>query len=234
MTTTIHSAMKDNSRRALRGFAMFLGMLAYLGGLLYAGVRSYDLFARTLPPDLLALALVGILALELTAIGLPLAMHYWTAPGAQRMAAQGFYVVDLVLISANAILDSAQNAGAVLPAFMQAYGVFAVPALPVFVMVCWAVLWALDPASREHDMRAAVESATLEALLSQIAEESKSVDITDDVRAAAAERARSIVGETLGRARRPSSSGVAMLPGSQPLPISAPSANGHHVSDPKA
>jgi len=203
MTTTVHTAMKDNSRRALRGLAVGLGLIAYAGGLLYAGVRSFDLFARTLPAELLPLAVIGILALELTAIGLPLAIHYWTAPGSQRMAAMGFYVVDLALIAANAILDSAHNAGDVLPGFMAAYGTYAVPALPIFVMVTWATLWALDPASREADMADTVRAATFDAMLSQIVEEAKSVDIADDVRAAAAERARAIVGETLGRARRP-------------------------------
>ncbi len=203
MTTTVHTAMKDNSRRALRGLAVGLGLVAYFGGLLYAGVRSFDLFARTLPAELLPLAVIGILALELTAVGLPLAVHYWTAPGSQRMAALSFYVIDLVLIAANAILDSAHNAGDVLPGFMAAYGTYAVPALPIFVMVCWATLWALDPASRERDMAETVRSATFDAMLSQIVEEAKAVDIADDVRAAAAERARAIVGETLGRPRRP-------------------------------
>jgi hypothetical protein len=201
MTTTVHTAMKENSRRALRGLAVGVGIVAYFGGLLYAGVRSYDLFARTLPAELLPLAVIGILALELTAVGLPLAIHYWTAPGAQRMAAQAFYVADLLLIAANAILDSAHNAGDILPGFMAAYGVYAVPALPIFVMVTWAALWALDPASREADMRAAVQAATFDAMLAQIVEEAKAVDIADDVRAAAAERARAIVGETLGRGK---------------------------------
>ena len=193
--------MKENSRRALRGLAVGLGIVAYFGGLVYAGVRSYDLFSRTLPAELLPLAVLGILALELPAVGLPLAIHYWTAPGAQRMAAQAFYVADLLLIAANAILDSAHNAGDIVPGFMAAYGVYAVPALPIFVMVTWAALWALDPASREADMRAAVQAATFDAMLAQIVEEAKAVDIADDVRAAAAERARAIVGETLGKGR---------------------------------
>ena len=45
MTTTVSTAMKENSRKALRG-----------------------------------LAVLGIVALELSAVGLPLAIHFWTAP----------------------------------------------------------------------------------------------------------------------------------------------------------
>jgi hypothetical protein len=202
--TTVHTAMKENGRKALRGLAVTLSLIVYLAGLLYAGVRSFDLFSRTIPADLLPLAVIGIVALELTALGLPVAIHFWTSPGAQRMAALGFYAVDLAFIVGNSILDAAQNSGAILPGFMAAYGVFIVPALPVACMVGWALVWMLDPTSREHDMTAAVKAATHEAMLSQIIEEAKAVDIADDVRAAAAQRARAIVSETLGKARRQS------------------------------
>lgn len=202
MTTTVHTALKENSRRALKGLAIVLSVLVYIAGLVYAGVRSYDLFARTIPADLLPLALLGIVALELTALGLPIAIHYWTAPGPQRMAALGFYLLDLGLIAANAVLDAAHNAGTLLPDFMAAYGVYGVPALPIVCMVGWALVWALDPASREHDLTMAVRAATFDAMLSQVIEEAKATDISEDVRAAAAQRARAIVGETLGRARR--------------------------------
>lgn len=217
MTTTINTAMKDNGRRAWKGAAFVLSVLVYLAGLIYAGVRSFDLFARTVPADLLALATLGILAMELTALGLPLALHFWTAPGPQRTAAFAFYVLDLLLITANAILDAAHQAGEVLPGFMAAYGVYAVPALPVLAMIGWAIVWALDPASREADMRAAVEAATQESLMSQIIEATKSIDITAAVQSAAEDRARAIVGETLGRAPRraiaPPAAGPAMIGG---------------------
>ncbi len=201
--TTLHSALKENDSKALRGIAVALGLIAYLGGLVYAGVRSYDLFARTLPAELLPLAIIGIVALELTALGLPLAIHYWTAPGIQRIAALGFYILDLALIAANAILDSAHNAGDLLPGFMAAYGTYIVPALPILVMVTWATLWALDPASRDRDMIAAVRAATKEAVRSQIIEEARAADITADVRQAARAMTREIVGETVGGLRRP-------------------------------
>lgn len=202
-TTTVHSAMKDNQHKALRGLALVLGVLVYLAGLVYAGVRSYDLFVRTVPPDLLPLAVLGILALELSALGLPLAVHYWTAPGAQRYTALGFYGLDLALIVANSILDAAQRSGTVLPDFLLAYGTFAVPALPVACMAGWALLYALDPASRERDMTMAVQAATREALMGQVIEATKGLDITAAVQDAAERAARALVGETLGRTPAP-------------------------------
>ena len=200
--TTVSTAMKENSRRALRGLAVFLSLVIYLAGLVYAGVRSYSLFAATIDPSLLPLAVLGIVALEMSAVALPLAIHYWTAPGAQRLVAMGFYGLDLTLVIANAILDAAHHSGTLLPGFLTAYGIYAMPALPVVCMVGWALLWALDPSSREHDMVESVRAATHEALLSQIQKATESVDISQAVETAAGEAARALVGETLGRAPR--------------------------------
>jgi hypothetical protein len=92
-----------------------------------------------------------------------------------------------------------------MPGFLQAYGLYAVPALPVFCMAGWALLWALDPASRERDMVETVRAATQSALLTRIEKAAESIDISEAVDEAAQEAARALVGETLGRApRRPS------------------------------
>lgn len=202
MTTNIKSAMQEHGRGALGALAKVIGVIVYTGALIIAGVRSYDLFARTLPPDMLLLATIGTVVLELTACGLPLAIHYWTSPGQQRMVAFGFYGIDLVLIIANGILDSSQNAGTILPSFMQFYGTYVMPAVPVACMVGWGLLWLLDPTTREHDMRAAVRAATREALFGRIIEETANADITAEVEAAARLQVREIVGETLARAPR--------------------------------
>lgn len=197
---TVGSSMRQNVARALGIIALVLSGIVYLAGLIYAGVRSYSLFAATISADMLALALLGIVALELSALALPLALHYWTAPGIQRIVATLFYLADMALIIANAILDAAHHSGTVLPEFLTAYGTYAVPALPVFCMAMWAIVWAVDPASREADMQAAVKAATQEALFSQMIRAAEAVDITAQVEAAAGEAARALVAETLGRA----------------------------------
>lgn len=199
---TVASAMRSNTRRALGLVALVLSLIVYCAGLLYAGVRSYSLFAATIAPGLLPLAVLGIVALELSALALPLALHYWTAPGVQRYIASGFYLLDLGLVVGNSILDAAHQSGTVVPEFLLAYGVYAVPALPVLCMAGWALIWATDSASREADMQAAVRAATQDALMGQIMRATESVDITAQVEAAAGEAARALVSETLGRAPR--------------------------------
>src|SRR3990172_1366884 len=171
-----------------------------MAGLAYAGVRSYTLFSATIDPGLLPLAVLGIVALEVSAIALPLAIHFWTQPGGQRLAAMGFYLLGLALIAANAILDAAHHSNAEVSGALVAYGLYLIPSFPLVCMTGWSLVWLLDPSSRERDMRESVKAATHEALLSQIQKAVAQADITQAIENAAGEAARALVGETLGSA----------------------------------
>lgn len=202
MTTTVSTALKERQHKALKGLAIALSLIVYFAGLAYAAVRSYSLFAATIDPELLLLAVIGIVALEITAIALPLAIHFWTQPGAQRMTAYAFYLLDLALIAFNAVLDAGRHSQTILPDFLTAYGIYILPALPLVCMAGWSLLWLLDPSSRERDMRESVRAATHAALLSQIQKATEQADVTQAVEEAASEAARALVGETLGNAPR--------------------------------
>lgn len=200
--TTVSAAMKDNHHKAFKGVAIRLSIVVYLAGLVYAAVRSYSLFAATIEPNLLPLAVVGIVALELTAVALPLTIHFWSQPGPQRLAATAFYLFDLTFIAFNAVLDAGRHSHSILPDFLTAYSVYILPALPLLCMLGWSLLWLLDPSSRERDMRESVKAATHEALLSQIQQAVEQADIAQAVQNAANEAARGLVGETLGSTPR--------------------------------
>lgn len=194
---TVADILKTQTRSALTALAVFLSGLVYCAGLVYAGVRAYSLFARTIDPSLLWLAVVGIVAAEISAVALPLALHYWTAPGLQRWAALTFYVVDLALIVANSILDAAHHSGAIVPEFFAWYGAFILPAIPAACMAGWALVWALDAAAREEDAKAAVRSATHAAVFKHMIEAAQSPDINQVVKEAAKAEAEEIVRQTL-------------------------------------
>jgi hypothetical protein len=96
---------------------------------------------------------LGLFTLELSAVGLPLAIHFWTAPGVHRIAALAFYFVDLALLAGNAVLDFRLNAGEALTQPMRLYLDFIAPATPLVVGLMWSVLFILDPANRIRDWR---------------------------------------------------------------------------------
>jgi hypothetical protein len=76
---TVGDLMQEARRRAFRSLVLFLGIAAYAVALIYAGVHNYALLTRGVPPELIIFALLGLFGLEISAIALPLAVHFWTA-----------------------------------------------------------------------------------------------------------------------------------------------------------
>jgi hypothetical protein len=171
--TTVGDLMSEAKRRAFKALAIFLGIAVYAGMLLYAGVHNYSLFVRGLREDLVIFALLGLFTLELSAVGLPLAIHFWTAPGVHRIAALAFYLADLTLLGGNAVLDFHLNAGLPLTPWMRLYLDFVAPATPLLVGLMWSILFILDPANRIRDMEMELAAAARMALATRIAEAAK-------------------------------------------------------------
>lgn len=86
MSTTTGTTMQDSQTRALKAVAYALCIVVYLGGVAYAEARAFSLFSRTVDPELLPIAIIGIVALGLTAIADPIAHHWGTVSGLQRLA----------------------------------------------------------------------------------------------------------------------------------------------------
>lgn len=194
----IGDIMSEGRNRALKALAIFAGILVYLGMIVYSGIHNYSLMTAGVPPDLLIWAVVGVIALEITAVALPIALHWWTHSALQRFATFGFYFLDLALIFLNVVLDFALNAGNTTPAWMQYYLYYGVPATPVIAGVGWSILFLLDPSQRERGMVEGLRASTREALATRIALAARSADIDEMVEHAAQHMAFDIVQATLG------------------------------------
>jgi len=197
--TTVGDLMSEAKRRAFKALAIFVGIAVYAGMLLYAGVHNYSLFVRGLREDLVIFALLGLFTLELSAVGLPLAIHFWTAPGVHRIAALAFYLADLTLLGGNAVLDFHLNAGLPLTPWMRLYLDFVAPATPLLVGLMWSILFILDPANRIRDMEMELAAAARMALANRIAEAAKAADVNQIVEGAAQAMARDLVARAVGR-----------------------------------
>jgi hypothetical protein len=157
------------------------------------------LFVRGLREDLVIFALLGLFTLELSAIGLPLAIHFWTSPGVHRIAALAFYFVDLALLAGNAVLDFRLNAGLALTEPLRIYLDFIAPATPLVVGLMWSVLFILDPNNRIRDLEMELAASARTALATRIAEAAKAADVNAIVEEAAREMARELVTRAVGR-----------------------------------
>ena len=198
MNGNIGNIMKSGRDAAVKSIAIGAGIVVYLGMLAYSGVHNYSVMTRGIQGDMVIWALLGVVALEVSAAALPLALHYWCYADLHRIAAFTFYAVDITLIVGNVILDNAITAGETLPAWIKIYQFYGAPIVPIIAGLGWSVLFLLDPSQKERATSETLKAATREALSVRIAEAAKGADISEAVDKAAGEMARSIIMETLG------------------------------------
>jgi hypothetical protein len=194
----IGDVMTEGRDKALRSLAIFAGILVYLGMVVYSAVHNWHLMTSGIQPDMVIWAALGVVALEISAIFLPIALHWWTHSHLQRITAFAFYGLDLGLIFVNVVLDYAVNTGEVIPSWLSVYKFFVLPASPIFCGLGWSLLFLLDPAQRERAMIENLRASTQEVLANRIASQAKSADLADQVDQAAATMAADIVRVTLG------------------------------------
>lgn len=199
---SIGDIFNDAKMKAIKGIAIGIGIIVYLAMIAYSGVHNFTLMTKGVPADLILWAVVGIISLELTAIGLPLALHYWVHAPLQRIATFIFYGIDLGIVFINVVLDFAINAGTTLPSWGASWLLYVVPATPIIVGVGYSILFVLDPAQRKHQLMEQFRESTHEAHLSQMIAGAKSKEINALVeekgRADSEAMVRAILGQRRG------------------------------------
>lgn len=192
--------MQTGKDQAVQSLVSFCGVLVYVAGVVYAEVHGYALLIRGVDPQFVLWSTVGIVGLGISALFLPLGLHYSFHAPLQRIAAFCFYGVDLGLLVFNALVDYAfkTGTGEALPGWLLAYMEYVLPATPIIAAIGWSLLALLDPGQKQRGMIEMLRASTREALASRIAEQAKAVDISAEVDRAAAQMVRDIVGVTLG------------------------------------
>ena len=161
--TTGNDIFSQKRNGAIKSIAIFFGAIVYLLMVVYSAVHNISLMLRGVNKDAQVWAILGIVALEITAVFLPLAVHYWCHEPLHKFVAFGFYFVDFGLISMNVIADWNANAGDRMPDWVQQYVTWVAPVSPVICGIGWAILWMIDPHQREQAMNARVTTITHEA-----------------------------------------------------------------------
>lgn len=154
--------MNEKNREAVKTFAIIGSILVYVAFVIYSEYHFYNLVQTFLPEG--PAQLVGYLAVAvtgMTAVFLPIALHFWVRSGEQKIGGWIFYGLHFVFVAANMVLDSAANAGVELGRFFDIYGTYVLPAVTAFYAIGWIALWAFDPASKRiEDELDVVETET--------------------------------------------------------------------------
>ena len=75
---SIGDRMREGNHQALKSVAIFAGILVYLGMVVYSAVHNWRLLTAGVAPDMVIWAALGVVALEISAVFLPVALHFWT------------------------------------------------------------------------------------------------------------------------------------------------------------
>lgn len=156
--------MQSQKRNAMKGVALVLALALYAAGIVYTGVHNFNLLSKGLGQDQQLFAGVALLCLEGGAVFLPLAIHFWLAPGGQRTVGYILYGANFFIVVLNTIADYMTHNATTLPGWLGVYAMFVIPATPIMIMVGIAAMFVLDPSKQAHDITSAVLAARQKAV----------------------------------------------------------------------
>ena len=182
---TMGELMRSQRRDAIKAASMFMAVVLYGAVLIYTGVHNFNLMSRTVAADQQMFVLTALLCLEGAAIFLPIAIHFWFAPGPQRMVGYLLYAANFTIVIMNTVLDAIINRADSIPEWLRLYATFFLPATPVVIGVGLAFIFLLDPSKKVHDARAAAEAASMDAMALHMREAANRDDVNDAIHEAA-------------------------------------------------
>lgn len=137
--------MSEKTRSGLKKLAIVGSVLVYLAFVVYSEYHFWNLVSSFVPPDFQVLGVIAVAASALSAVILPVALHFWCREGIQRIVAWVFTIIHLVIVFANLILDSATVSGAsVSDEFTAVYAVYVLPGTVAVYALGWLLVWATD------------------------------------------------------------------------------------------
>jgi hypothetical protein len=182
---TMGELMRAQRRDAIKAASMFMAFVLYGAVLIYTGVHNFNLISRTVAPDQQLFAITALLCLEGASVFLPLAIHFWFAPGPQRLVGYVLYAANFTIVIMNTVLDAISNRAATMPEWLSLYATFVLPATPIVIGVGIAFIFLLDPSKKIHDARAAAEAASMDAMALHMREAANRDDVNEAIQIAA-------------------------------------------------
>jgi hypothetical protein len=184
--------------KALKGVALILSALVYVGAVAYGDIMFLQIMADTFPDGFMGtLAMVGAVMTAVSAITLPLALHFWFTPGLQFIWGVAFWFLDVLVLALNSMLAYQYSTGVVDPT-LGLWGEFS-PATPLLAVFGWGIAYLLDSSHRERHSELELQAELAETRRQQRLEAARSDDVFDIVKRGAIEDARNEASAKTGK-----------------------------------
>lgn len=180
--------MKSRNEQALKQLAVAMAALTYAGAVIYGDVMFLQVMNRVFPSDgiLRVLAIAGAITTAASAIALPMALHWWFAPGLQTVWGVLFWLLDVAALGMNSILAYQAMNGLSQETAWQTLS----PATPMLAVVGWGIAFLLDPSHQKRQAIAEMEAAQVEIYAEQMRQAAQSAEVYEEILAGARAQAR--------------------------------------------
>lgn len=193
---TVSDVMNED-KQTIKGLLILLSVVVYASAIIYAEVHGFSMLSKGVNADYLVFAMVGMIALGITAFALPAGLIFWFYGANQRLAALLFYVLDFGLLCANAAIDFAIQADGALPSWGMIYLSWVLPITPVITGVGWAIIWHFDPSVDEKVYVNRIKAAARKYVILQAAK--KAEESCEELDLSGSDLFKEIIGGVIGK-----------------------------------
>jgi hypothetical protein len=182
--------MKNRNEKALKIVAIALAAMTYAGAVMYGDIQFLQVMDKAFPNDgvVRALAIAGAVMTAVSALTLPLALHWWFSPGLQFLWGITFWVLDILALGLNAIL-AYQIAVRKVDSMLVTWQMIS-PATPLLAVVGWGLAFLLDPSHKERHAIAEMQADQIDTYAEQMRQAAKSEEVYAEILVAAKLQAR--------------------------------------------
>lgn len=178
--------MESRNTSAMKMLALFAAALVYAGSVIYGDVMFLTIMQDAFPDGILGtLAMAGAVMTAASALILPLALHYWFAPGLQYVVGIIFWLIDIAVLALNSMLAYAVATGSDVLATWMPFS----PATPLLAVIGWGVLFLLDPSHKLRHAQAELESDLIDIHTEQLRQAAKDAGVSATIQNGARQRA---------------------------------------------
>jgi len=216
--TNVGDFMRGAKIAAAKTLVNLAAWLVYVAGIVYAEIHGWSMMSKGVNPDFIIWAGLGMVALGVTAIMLPIGLHYAFHSALQRIAGFGFYAVDLAILTLNAVIDFGLTSGGTLPGWSSMYISWVVPATPIIAAFGWTVIMLLDPEQAEISMTESLKQSARLALAARLAKKASREDLDAQLDQTADTIAEDLFSGILGDAQRRAAPRNLITAQARPLP----------------
>lgn len=193
--------MHNTSRnvRAVKGIGIVLAYLTYAGGVAYGDIMFLVIMWRSnvLPDGFLGtIALAGAITTAVSALVLPIGLHWWFAPGPQLVSGFIFLGVDIIVLALNSMLAWQVGTGA--DAGIWWWQIIS-PATPLLAVVGWSVIFATDTSNKLTHADLEAEADTVDAYLAGLRTALNSDEVNTIIQQGAMANTRQLAGHVSGQ-----------------------------------